>query len=480
MNKPILASLVILIIAVWIIYLPGISFFFAGDELWGVRTYRCESLSELFKNSFSRDIFYRHRPVYVLFWGVHIYFWDLNPFGYNLTGVVLHAITTLLVFVLLRICFKKVSFAFWASIFFGTHYLNYLWVYPQGQIDQQFLVLFYAASTVFLLIGEYNSQRAFLGCSLLCFALMLLSKEQAILTILTLPLWLIAYEDARGTRRTNLFRQYLLHIPRLKYYFLLLAVYLIYRLGYIGIARMPGDGFIYNFHPNPLDFIRHFPPYIVHILYKRDIINLVLFFVSALAIVIGMCYHAASRKHNKLFAIPLSVVLALSFAVFFTPLVIPALFQPPEITFIWHLSLSVFGLSILYATFIDTFLRMLSGNRSIQFSIAALVFILVVYNSLVFTENREDRWSEINTAILQYIISNNIEISGSSAVYIRGIETEGEFEGTNFRDLFKLYWGNGVDVDFLPSDSPQPPVDRTHDRVVIFEFKNNQLRLIQN
>lgn len=408
--------------------------------------------------------------------------WDLHPFGYHLTGILLQAANALLVFALMNFCFGNPSLAFWTSLIFSTHYLSWLWVFEQGQNDQQLLVVFYVLSTIFLLRHVATGRKSLQLSSILFFICALLSRELAATTILSFPFWLIAHENAQNRRPTNIWRRYWLYFLRLKYYHLVLAAYLFWRIVFIGVVRRADEGSVYAFYLNPLDSLRHLLVYVPYAFYECDVRNLALFFGSALTTIIAMYYSGNIRDARKYFTVPLFSILPLAIAVFICPLIIPALLQPPHYTALWHLSLSILGMSILYAAFIDTTLNVVARGRTMRYWATAIIYILIISFPIRYNRLEKDYWPRLNSAALKYASDNKIGIAPDAAILIKGIETESAFEDSCFRDFFKLYWGDSVDVGFLPSNAPlppAPPVRRPGAQIIIFKFENDRLLLAE-
>ena len=66
----------------------------------------------------------RYRPAASLSFALDYYFWKGNPFGYNLTNTLLHALVSLLFFKLLLLIFKDRVTAFLCALLYSVHPLH--------------------------------------------------------------------------------------------------------------------------------------------------------------------------------------------------------------------------------------------------------------------------------------------------------------------------------------------------------------------
>lgn len=131
--------------------------------------------------------------------------WDLNPFGFHLTNVLLHVLCTLLTWrVAIRI-FGQPICAYAAAIAFALHPIHseaVAWI--SGRFDL-LVCLFVLASilTYLRFTGHGRGRWLFAALSLLCFALALGSKENA----LALPAVIFLLEFARWRKSRTTARQ---------------------------------------------------------------------------------------------------------------------------------------------------------------------------------------------------------------------------------------------------------------------------------
>ncbi|MFQ5900619.1 MAG: tetratricopeptide repeat protein [Thermodesulfobacteriota bacterium] len=165
-----------------------------------------------------------YRPLYVLSYAIDYKFFELEPIGYHVINVTLHALNSVMVFLVASLFFNRLedkkqeaiyySPALMAALIFATHPIHtesVAWV--KGRDD--LLAMFFMLSAFYLWIkSTLNSRPSTLNylLSLLFYTLALLSKEMAI----TLPLILILYDyllkdrsKVKGKNLIDLWR----HIP---------------------------------------------------------------------------------------------------------------------------------------------------------------------------------------------------------------------------------------------------------------------------
>lgn len=137
--------------------------------------------------------FVSYRPITALSFFLDYAIWGKTPFGYHLTNLLLHILTTLLVYLLALGISKATDLALLVAILFGIHPIQAEVVNSIGYRSDSLVVLFYL-STI-LAYRKFRTSRSrwrkiFILISALCFFLALFSKESA----LSLPFLLILYD----------------------------------------------------------------------------------------------------------------------------------------------------------------------------------------------------------------------------------------------------------------------------------------------
>jgi len=136
--------------------------------------------SDLYSGITSGSNFYR--PLQTISYMWDYYFWQLDPFGYHLTNLILQILVSFLVFLFSLAMLKELDLAFAVALLFGLNPLHTEAVtYISGRAEM-LMGLFLLSSLLLFIRGK----RAF---SLLAFILGLLSKELAVV----FPLVILAY-----------------------------------------------------------------------------------------------------------------------------------------------------------------------------------------------------------------------------------------------------------------------------------------------
>jgi len=149
------------------------------------------NLPALFTNKyFALSAELTYRPVVTLSYFIDYTFWHLNPLGYHLTNILLHAINSVLVFIFALQVFKNRTPAFVSALFFSSYPLFSEVVNAIGFREDLLACMFFILA--FICYLKANQQRYILYylISLFCYFLALFSKEMAI----TLPIVIVLYD----------------------------------------------------------------------------------------------------------------------------------------------------------------------------------------------------------------------------------------------------------------------------------------------
>jgi len=133
---------------------------------------------------------YYYRPFFLLSLAVDYNLWELNPFGYHITNLVLHTLASFLIYQIGRRLFLKSTPAFLGSMLFAVHPVHVesiAWI--SGRTDPMAAV-FFLLSFYFYILFRDGKGFIMLILSLVAYFFSLLSKEIGI----TLPLLLLVYE----------------------------------------------------------------------------------------------------------------------------------------------------------------------------------------------------------------------------------------------------------------------------------------------
>lgn len=135
-----------------------------------------------------------YRPVVSTTYAVDYALWNLNPYGFHLTNIIINTIASLLLFAVLKRLFKKYKYGLIASLIstliFTVHPVHteaVSWV--SGRTDSLVTLFFFGAFYFYLLFSEENDSK-FLIFSVLLYIFGLLSKEM----IVTFPVIIILFD----------------------------------------------------------------------------------------------------------------------------------------------------------------------------------------------------------------------------------------------------------------------------------------------
>ncbi|OFX51422.1 MAG: hypothetical protein A2046_04480 [Bacteroidetes bacterium GWA2_30_7] len=140
-------------------------------------------------NIFSSEYFGFYLPLTIVSYSINYSIGGLNPFGYHLLNIILHVISTIVLFFLVKNLKFTINLAFFVALIFAIHPLrveSVVWISERKDV---LYVCFYLISLLFFsiyILKETKKNKWYL-LSLLFFILSLLSKTSAV----TLPLILL-------------------------------------------------------------------------------------------------------------------------------------------------------------------------------------------------------------------------------------------------------------------------------------------------
>ncbi|MDD5439130.1 MAG: tetratricopeptide repeat protein [Candidatus Omnitrophica bacterium] len=140
-----------------------------------------------------------YRPLTALSFALDYSVWKLNPFGYHLTNIILHAANGVLVFFLILLISRNKAAAIVASLLFLSHPVQTEAVsWSAGRANVLFLFFYCASLIAYITASDGEKKRRTYAASVFLFILALFSKEMAV----TLPLILAVYELHFAKRTT--------------------------------------------------------------------------------------------------------------------------------------------------------------------------------------------------------------------------------------------------------------------------------------
>ncbi|MDO8662306.1 MAG: tetratricopeptide repeat protein [Candidatus Omnitrophota bacterium] len=178
--------------------------------------------SDLYPGVTAGSNFYRPLQTISYIWDYH--FWQLDPFGYHLSNIILQILVSLLVFLLTRIMLKDTKIALAAALLFALNPLHTEAVtYISGRAEM-LMGLFLLASLILFIKGH----RVF---SLLSFICGLLSKELSVVFPLVILAYLFYYKREKLKKARYLLKSVL---P----FLIIDLIYLILRSGLLHFATI--------------------------------------------------------------------------------------------------------------------------------------------------------------------------------------------------------------------------------------------------
>ncbi len=152
-----------------------------------------------------------YRPVVSTLYTIDYAIWGLNPFGFHLTNVIIHAIASLLLLIILLKLFGEykhgILSALIGALIFAVHPIHteaVSWI--SGRTDSLTTLFFFLSFLFYIKYSEGSKSKSFLVISLIAYFLGLLSKEM----IVTTPALLFVYDYFFRKRRMDWFKQNIL------------------------------------------------------------------------------------------------------------------------------------------------------------------------------------------------------------------------------------------------------------------------------
>ncbi len=167
------------------------------------------------------------RPITTISLAIDYAIWELNPFGYHLTNLLLHILCCLGVFLIARRLFHHIMLAFLSALFFALHpghaeaVIAFL-----GRSDLIATLFVITGFLAYLRFNGKTSKRAiFYGLSLISLALGIFAKETGIVLFFVLILYEFILRDERELKLIE-------KILRLLPFLVMTIIYIFYR-GYV-------------------------------------------------------------------------------------------------------------------------------------------------------------------------------------------------------------------------------------------------------
>jgi tetratricopeptide (TPR) repeat protein len=167
--------LLLILACATLVYLNCLGNAFVMDDMTLIRS----NLSIRQFDNIWHILLHSYRPLRTLSYAIDYHFWGLNPIGYHISNIVLHALCSVWVYVILRRLIPGVRVPLYTAILFAVHPIHTDAVtYMSGRRDVLF-TFFYLAAFYFFLRYRENSKLTYAVVSFGAFILSLLSKEMA-------------------------------------------------------------------------------------------------------------------------------------------------------------------------------------------------------------------------------------------------------------------------------------------------------------
>ena len=136
------------------------------------------------------------QPLVILSFAIEYYFFKLNPFIYHLTNLILHTLSSVLVFCLVFIFSRKISISLITALFFGIHPLHVESVAWVSERKDVLSIFFFLQSLIFYLLHKERNKWFYYYLSVFVLVLSLFSKAMGV----TLPFILLLFDYLSGRR----------------------------------------------------------------------------------------------------------------------------------------------------------------------------------------------------------------------------------------------------------------------------------------
>jgi len=185
-------------------YKDMLSYFFSNmDTTFMIFHWRIGSLHDIVRIFTEPWTATWYRPIFALTSGIDYAIWGINPFGWNLTSVILHVLVSVCLFFIMLLLTKGELFIAWLSaVIFTTHPIlaNDVLVvtYRQDVIAALLMLL----TLLFFLkhASSVSKKRYYIFLSLLFFVITLGAKEVTIITPLIIFAYILIFSNGKSTK----------------------------------------------------------------------------------------------------------------------------------------------------------------------------------------------------------------------------------------------------------------------------------------
>lgn len=185
-----------------------------------------------------------YRPVVTLSYFIEYAIWHLNPLGFHLTNLFIHALNTSFVFLIILQITKNTRLAGISSLFFGIHPILTETVSSVGFREDLLCFMFFLLTIFFYTKLHASSKKnTWYAAALIVYSLSLFSKEMAI----SLPLVILVLDSfflqSKSLLRIRILRYYIGFLLVTGAYLLLRFIFLRNTIEYV---LYPGNSIVIN------------------------------------------------------------------------------------------------------------------------------------------------------------------------------------------------------------------------------------------
>lgn len=394
-----LSVLVILIVTNLLLYAPALVSYFISDD-FGTVAYlffthvllKGQDLQWFLFQSNDGGLYFR--PLSQLFYIVDSLMWGVEPFGYHLTNLIFHILTSLLVFLLAwRLSASRtvglVAMALFAVM--SVHSEAVAWIGARYDVICAF---FYFSSVLFFVLYRHRGTPRFYLLSIAMFILALSSKEIAV----TLPLVLLAYDLLYGSSKlhqpTSLVKRHLA-------FWSMLTVFIAARLifyGRVGYGNAIDEGWVFYW----LD--RFLPKIVNPLAIDGESLRLPL---AAMTVLVLMAYHSRREVMLGIAWIPLVYLATFNSGASDRSFYIPS-----------------FGLALGLA---GIFVSPLKNWRNLSrvAGIIGIAILIAAYSLALFSRNLQFQFAgQVAETIPEQVKTNHPTLPEGARLYFVGVPDE--------------------------------------------------------
>ncbi|MBW2974833.1 tetratricopeptide repeat protein [Candidatus Woesearchaeota archaeon] len=233
-KKQYLHILIIILICTIIYSNTFLNGFVFDDQFFIVDNFKIRSLKNIPSYFSEPSVGNLYRPLRSVLYSVTFFFWKFNAAGYHLNAIMLHAIISILVYLIILEIAPDKSFSLIASLLFAAHPIHTARVANMtAGFDLLGILFLFWAFYSYILFRKHGSRRAF-AFSAILFILGLFSSEEAVV----FPILALLYDlcfDIKGFKIKT----------RIKYFGIYIAALLSYLIIRFSVLRQIGRAEVY-------------------------------------------------------------------------------------------------------------------------------------------------------------------------------------------------------------------------------------------